>query len=177
MRKNRKLIFAILAILIAVIIWGIDLYASTPRLPQWEKEKVEEAYYAVSPAPPLIWYDENGYTEEKFVYRYIGTYDYCHAFLEIGDNTNAIFEEIDLPYPICGLSRTVYYPVEADVVLYHTKKAFTYEEVSNYEDAGKVEGTYRLCYLASLKNRREWLTDAQLERLTQNIEKIAKAHN
>lgn len=180
MRKIREIVFVILAVLIAVvIILSIGFYAPTPILPRWEKEKIEEVYYGMwerrsLPAPPLVWYDKNGYVEEENVYRYIGTYGYCYAFLVTGDNINEIFEKVNIPYPIYGLSHMVYYPAEVDIVLYHTQKEFTYEEVYNFKG---VEGTYRLCYLASIENREEWLTDAQLERLTRDVEKIAKAHH
>ena len=177
----RKIIFSILVVLVAVVmIWCIVLYASTPRLSRREKEEIENIYYeswkqiSVPTVPSLVWYDENGHIEEENVFRYIGTYGDCFAFLVIGDNMNAIFENVDIPYSINGLSRTVYYPVEAEVALYHTKNEFTYDEIYNFEG---VEGKYRLCYLAGIKNREEWLTNEQLERLTQDVEKIAEAHN
>lgn len=174
--QNRRECFiaTVTSVLAVAIICLTFIYAATPRLPKWEKKKIE-AIYAEKWSPyPIVWYDENGYKEENGVWRYVGTYGECYALLCIGNNTDMIFEPVELPYKLFGLSYPVYYPVEADLILYHTKKAFTYEEIYDFEG---VEGTYRLCYLASIKNREEWITDAQLERLTRDIEKIAKDYN
>ena len=178
MKKYRDyIILALVIVLTAIILTDTFVYAFTPRLPKWEKEKIEAIYYeSWIPFPdrpelcPLIWYDENGGVEEEFVWRYIGTYGYCYAFLQIGDNENAIYEPVDIPYPIRGLTREVYYPIEAEVILYHTNREFTYAEVCSSDFDGE---TIKLWILNDMDNREEWLTDAQLERLTRDIEKIS----
>lgn len=182
MQKYWKWITAILAVLlVGLLIWFLVDYYSIPRLPNLEKDKIEAIYYeSWIPRPeypeqtPLIWYDENGGVEENFVWRYIGTYGDCYAFLQIGDNENAIYEPVDIPYPIRSLTRVVYYPIEADVILYHTNREFTYAEVCSSDFDGE---TIKLWTLNGMDNREEWLTDAQLERLTRDIEKISKVNN
>lgn len=169
MKSRRDRIIAIIASILAIIIVClIYIYASIPRLPPWEKERIE--LERTGPGP--IWYDENGYVEEPGVYRYIGTYGYCYAFLVIGDGTGATFDLIEGPFEVHGLSRSVYYPIDATVLLYHTKRTFTSGIDTPWET------TTRIRYLEAMgMDREEWLTDEQLERLTQDIEKIAKAHN
>ena len=182
MKKYWKPITVILAILlVAILIVGILLYYSVPRLSKKEKEKVEQAYFIATGSNeewykqnPIIWYDENGYVEENNVWRYLGVYGDCYAFLRIGDNINMFEKEIDLPWPIQGFDSPVYYPVEADVMLYHTKQAFTHEEVYG---TALSDYTYQLWNLYDVRNRNVLLTDAQLERLTRDIEKLAKAHD
>lgn len=174
---------AIVASVLAIAIVCLTfVYASTPRLPEWEKEKVKEAYFEewlgsnekYYDQLPFIWYDENAYKEDDFVWRYVGTYGDCYAFLWIGDHfVHPLSEQCELhkaPFPLAGLSRTVYYPAVGSVVLYHTKKEITYEEYGH-------EITKRLSTLAMLNNREEWISDWQLERLTQDIEKLAKSHD
>lgn len=187
MRKCWKWILVVIALLLTgVLIWFIFFYNSTPCFSDQEKKKIEEVYYERwIPIPdkpelyPLIWYDENGGVEEDGVWRYIGTYGDCYAFLKIGDNLTDMpsleHMYLDLPYLIPGLTSDVYYPIEADVVLYHTQKEFTYKaEYSDWEYTSRME---LLTEINSRDNREEWITDEQLEQLTNDIEAIAKAHN
>lgn len=172
----RKSTVAIVASILAVITFSlILLYASVPRLPKWEKEKVREAYNKQTIKPiPIVWYDENDYKEECDVFRYLGKFGDCYAFLQIGDNRNDMEGDAVLPYPLDGLSRTVYYHIEARIWLYHTKREFTWAEAHGLDF---IEGAVNLCELESLKNREEWLSDELLEELTQDIEEIAREHN
>ena len=187
MRKYWKWILVVIALLLTgVLIWFIFFYNSTPCFSDQEKKKIEEVYYERwIPIPdkpelyPLIWYDENGGVEEDGVWRYIGTYGDCYAFLVIGDNqtgmTSLEHMYVDLPYLLPGLTSDVYYPIEADIVLYHTQKEFTYKaEYSNWEYTSRMDP---LALIISRGNREEWISDKQLERLTKDIEEIAKAHN
>ena len=123
---------------------------------------------------PITWYDENGYNEERDVWRYVGKYGDCYAFLRIGDNKNLNGKPTPDPYPLRGLARTVFYPNEAEVYLYHTQRDFDIDE-------GYGIITTRIAELYELKmetqNREEWLTDEQLEQLTRDIEKLAKDYN
>ena len=182
MRKYWKwIIVAIALLLIGLLAWFLIDYFSIPRLPPWEKEKVEQAYFILTGSDeewyaqnPIIWYDENGYVEENKVWRYVGKYGDCYAFLRIGDNKNAHWEEVDIPCPVAGLDPPVYYPVQAFLYLYHTKRGFTYKEIRGCDG---TENIYQLWLLDSMRNREEWITDEQLEQLTRDIEKLAKAHN
>lgn len=173
MRTCWKWIFSVTIVLLAgLLIWLIFTYNPIPRLSKNEKANVEKAFsdqkMESSEGDTIIWYDENGYVEEEHVWRYIGTYGDCYAFLRIG------MEETSLPDLLQELSRDVYYPNHADVMLYHTKRTFTYSEVS----CGTTSSQERckLMCLDSIRNRDEWITDEQLEQLTRDIEKLAKAH-
>ena len=146
------------------------------------KEKVEREYYEVlwSGAKeyahkhnPLIWYEDNGYVEEEHVWRYIGKYGDCYAFLVIEDNIDGFGSPWEGPYPIEGLSREVIYPTnEACIMLYHTQKEFTYEQMWQFEF--ESDAKFKMYLLSEIKNREEWLTDAQFEQLTQDVEKLAE---
>ena len=186
MRKCWKWLIGLVALLlVGLLVWFLInfYYYSTKRLPPWEKEKVEREYYEVlwSGAKeyahkhnPLIWYEDNDYVEEEHVWRYIGTYGDCHAFLVIGDNTDVFWNQLEPPFPIEGLSRVVEYPAanQVRIMLYHTKKAFTYDQFAQL-DTG-YDYLYKMRYLDEIRNREEWLTDAQFEQLTQDVEKLAE---
>ena len=182
MKKYWKWILAVVALLlVGLLIWFLIDYYSIPRLPDSEKKKIEEIYYErLIPLPskpwlyPLVWYDENGGVEEEFVWRYIGTYGDCYAFLDIADNLSDVdgLTPMINPYPIHGFDREVYYPIEVNVVLYHIPGEIL------------VKGEYRdyatqVAYLEELKseyNREEWITDEQLEQLARDIEAISTAN-
>lgn len=182
MRKSHKILFAALVLLLlCLLVWSIFFYYSVPRLSRSEKELVWAEYfdrycqadmenYRVR---PLIWYDENGHVERENVWRYVGMYGDCYAFLQIGDNKD--FEGLpeEGPYPLLGLSRNVFYPNEAWVMLYHTKKEFTSDEAPWIVDGY----TIRIEWINMTKKGEKWITDEQLEQLTQDIEKIAKEYN
>ena len=182
MRKYWKWILSILALLlVGLLIWFIFFYRSTPHLSDQEKDKIEEVYNNTwflgseyVKTRPIVWYDENGGIEEDGVWRYVGTYGDCYAFLKIGDNFSdmTVYPPYTMPnpFPLDGLSHEVYYHTEANVVLYHTKKDFTIL-------VGDREYSGRLKDLREIDNREEWITDEQLERLTRDVEKIAAAHN
>ena len=177
--KHWKPIVSILAIvLVAVLVVGVFLHFSVPKLSQKEKEKVEQEYNENGDGKvfPIVWYDENGHVEEPYVWRYIGKYGDCYAFLKFGSGLGATGQRYEGFVVLYGLSRQVYYPVDADVVLFHTKRTFTY----TYTDVdASVKREVRWVTLESLgeKQRQEWLTDKQLEKLTRDVEKIAKEHN
>lgn len=183
LQKHRKPIFVILTLLlVSLLLWGIIYYNSVPRLSKTEKEKVKIEYYnrycagemGKYLANPITWYDENGNKEENNVWRYVGTYGDCYAFLVIGDNEDPLSADpFQLPYPLIGLSRNVYYPNEALVYLYHTKREFNSNEANWIIDGA----TIRMELIYMIDNREEWLTDEQLEQLTQDIERIAKEYN
>ena len=188
MRGYWKWLIGIAALLlVGLLVWLLInfYYFSTKRLPPWEKEKVEYEYYEVlwsskeeySRGYPLIWYEDNGYVEEEHVWRYVGTYGDCHAFLVIGDNTDVFWNQLEPPYPIEGLSRVVEYPAanQVRIMLYHTKKSFTYAQFAQI-DTGN-DKVFKMRYLDEIRNREEWLTDAQFEQLTCDVEKLAKEHS
>lgn len=158
--KNRKRILSILAIVLGVAVLGIIVYRCSNRLPKWEKEKVEKAFFEEWVADSsqlsndsLFWYDEGVDVEEleygQVVWRYIGTYGDCYALLLIEKDYSRVF-------------------------LYHTNKSFPYKEVSGYD---YFDTQCRLYEIAAIKNREEWITDAQLERLARDVEKIARESN
>ena len=181
MYKRRKWMLAFtLFLLIGLLIYPIVSYCSMPKLSRKEKKIVHQAYVDTRQfgseegwlkVCPLIWYDENGYAEEVNVWRYIGTYGDCYAFLVIGDDlvNGVIGVDIPKPYLLRGLSYDVYYPVEAEIYLYDTLgKLPTYTNSIN-------EIPVRLRSLYGFDDQK-WLTDAQLEQLTRDVEKIANQH-
>ena len=169
MRLNKKLIFAISAVLVVAIIYGIFLFAYTPSLPEREKVKIEALRSSI------IWYDENGHVEENNVMRYIGKYGDCYAFLQFGDGFDPLLQPVKLPFELLGLSYPVYYPKDAYIYLYHTKREFPYNEA--YNSMFSRDSTVRMMALVSIKNREEWISDWQLKRLTRDLERIAWLHN
>lgn len=174
------IIAILLAVIVGVLVWLIFFNNTVPSFTQKVKDTIKQVYLEewldsnenLYQVRPIIWYDENGNVEDNHVWRYIGTYGECYAFLKIGDNiNNGINWEVEIPYPVAGLSRKVYYPIEAEVVLYHSKRTFTEREVFG----GGSDERCSLWYLWQIDNRENWLTDAQLEQLTADIEKMANA--
>ena len=181
MKKCWKWLLAVVAILLAgLLIWFLVDYFSIARLPKWEKRKVEKVYFeeycggheGLYKSQPIIWYEDNAYVDEWGVWRYLGAYGECYAFLWIGDETNSLGEKMEA-FLIQGLAKEVYYPRYAAIMLYHRHKQFPYEEtLGNSFDDRMVS----MHYLHEINNREEWLTDKQLEKLTRDVEKIANQH-
>ena len=182
LRKYRALIIAVSAVVLAVaVIIGVgihhfnifhlaDEHEPVPALSAEEKEKVDAEVKGIK---ITSWYDENGYKEESGVWRYVGTYGDCYAFLMYELNITPIFDPITLPIELQGLSRPVAFHHNASVMLYHTKQAFAFSEIYGEGDNSRLQSW---AYLKHIANRNQWLTDAQLEELTRDIEKIAKSH-
>lgn len=195
MKKYWISIIAVLAVaVIGVGTWLFSLRDTDPQDTQESQDSQlqQSAQEEPSQIPPftdeikevikasnsrIIWYDENGNVEEPGVWRYIGTYGDCYAFLEIQSPIGATFDPIELPYDIQGLSRPVSYPQVASVVLYHTTREFTWNELHSRPDETGTFADYRtrMLWLDFAVNREDWLTDAQLEQLTADIEKMANA--
>ena len=170
MRKSWKwIIVAIALLLIGLLAWFLIDYFSVPRLPFWEKEEVLNVLneYTSTYYNDLFWYKDSGDIEEPGATRYIGTYGDCYAFLVIGSKTGATMEPYVGPVNVDGLTRDVYYPVNAYVVLYHTDPNFPtsqYRRVWYIKDEpSEYIGLY--------------ISDWQLERLTRDVEKLAKEHS
>lgn len=182
LRRCRKFIIVILVLLfVGLLLWGIFFYYSVPRLSKEEKKLVRAEYidrYCGGKMEtyleyPLIWYDENWYIEEDGVWRYVGTYGDCYAFIRIGDNVDVDMLAALNPYPMGGLARVVEYPNEAVVYLYHTKREFNSDEANWIVDGT----TIRMEMISGIMNLEQWITDEQLEQLTLDIEKIAKEYD
>lgn len=181
MKGKWKIVIAVSALLVGgLLVWLVFFCNIAPRLSPWMKNRVFNEYYedwydANAEACmewPLIWYDENGQVEGNYVWRYIGTYGDCHAFLNIFDFTNKILlSESFPPYRLEGFPRSVYYHLESNVVLYHTKRVFADQEARGFE---QNDGKCRMLRLQEIKNMEDWLTDSQLEELAKDIEAISK---
>ena len=174
MSKQGKIILAVLLCLSVsfLVVYAVANYKDTSTLSPELKEEIKVAYHKrmdpysdldVQDIPPLIWYDENGEVEEYMVWRYVGTYGDTVALLLIGNNQDMIFQPLEMPYLLTGLPRDVYYHVEADIFLYNTGAR---------KDFDKLAHLYDLEYY-NIK----WLSNAQLEQLTKDIEAISKANN
>ena len=155
-----------------------------PTLSKEEKEFVKMEYYDLKCGgkletylrQPIIWYDENGYVEEHHVWRYVGTYGDCYAFLVIGDNWD-LWGEITPgePYGLTRLEK-VFYHCEADVYLYHTKTEFTRDGRTTWIAEGN---NVRLADIVQINkiNLEEWITEEQLEQLREDIKALAPECN
>ena len=174
MSKQGKIILAVLLCLSVsfLVVYAVANYKDTSTLSAEQKEEIKVAYHKmyypdsdldVQDIPPLIWYDENGEVEEYMVWRYVGTYGDCVVCLRIGNNQDAIFRPLEMPYLMYDLPRDVYYHVEATVWVYNPQ---------GHEEFGKLLTVSDL-ELYGIK----WLSDAQLEQLTKDIEAISKAHD
>ena len=183
MKKKSKIIIGAILLLAVVFLVVYTLLAdkSPANLTEEQKKAVENAYFEewidsderYLAENPIIWYDENGGVEEPGVWRYIGTYGKCQAFLRILENSNGIEmppATFRIPFQVQGLSREVYYNEVVDVILYHTEKEFSYSEVLGMNYTGNI----RLWMLHDMDNREDWLTDDQLEQLTADVEKMAE---
>ena len=167
MKTRRGRIIAIVAavMVVAVLLHVGRVYGVYPRMTPWEKDEVLNVLNEYpSDYYDLFWYEDSGDMEEPGATQYIGTYGDCYAFFVIGSKTDSTLEPYEGPVQIDGLTREVYYPVNAHVVLYHTDPDFQYR---------------RVWYLHHYP--REWIgryiSDWQLERLTQDIEKLAEQHS
>ena len=174
MNKKEKIILAILLCLSVsfLIVYAVANYKDTSTLSDELKEEIRVAYYTqvryekdVEDLPRLNWFDENGHVEAYTVWRYVGTYGSCVALLFIEDNQDGVYQPLEMPYLLEGLSRDVYYPIEATVYLYNT--------------AGGIDYPYgNFTFLANLEYYNvKWLSNAQLAQLTRDIAEIAKAYN
>ena len=186
MKKYWKWILpAACLLVIALSVWFTVDYFSVPKWSQAAKERVKHTYIYTwnhySPKSvsegweerwfeqnPIIWYDEKGNAEGENVWRYIGTYGDCYAFLLIGEDVNRGIPEENLqkPYLLAGLSYDVYYPAEACVILYDAKGNLT-TRTSLFGEPARLQPLYQVC-------EDNWLTAKQLEQLTQDVEKIAE---
>ncbi len=110
---------------------------------------------------PLVWFDENGGKRDNRVFRFFGTYGDCIVLLRYGDNQTGLMTPVKLPCPLYGLSRDVYYPMECDIYLYHTKPNYPKHDMLG----APLASLYDLEY-----HKLKWLTDTQLEQLTNDLE-------
>ena len=159
------------AVLIVVLVCGSLLFhwisakGDFSPLTEEEKEAIEEAHQTEFPGLWYEWFEENGGKRApEGVYRYFGRYGDCIVMVRYGDGQNAVDTlqfPLNLPYKMRGLSRPVEYPVEADIYLYHTKP-------KRGDTVGLQAPITALYYLDMLDLK--WLTDAQLEQLTNDLE-------
>lgn len=176
---NKKLIVFATLIIVAAIATGSFLSGCRPSevdltsLSLEQKSEILEAYKIEMCGGefdkdgefyrrhPLVWFDENGGRRNADVFRYFGTYGDCIVLLRYGDNVTALFEPIKPPCPLYGLSRTVDFPIECEVILYHTNPNYPKHDAI----AAPITSLLNLEYL-----QLQWLTDAQLEQLTDDLE-------
>lgn len=117
---------------------------------------------------PLVWFDENGGKRDEDVFRYFGTYGDCIVMLRYGDNKDAISQPVKLPFPLYGLSRSIDFPMECDIILYNTNP----NHPTHSDLATPLTNLFTLEHL-----KLSWLTDAQLEQLTNDLENWIKKGN
>ncbi|MBQ7331410.1 MAG: hypothetical protein IJW94_06430 [Oscillospiraceae bacterium] len=172
---NKKIIRILTALsLILVTVVCFALFGQPKVLSPERKAEILEAYklewclgdlymdgymYRVS---PLVWFDENGGKRDPYVFRYFGTYGDCIVLLRYGDNQTSLWTPVDVPYQMRGLTRPVYFPMECDVYLYNTNPNYP---VYSHCLAPLTE----LYYVQEIMGV-SWLSEAQLKRLTNDLE-------
>ena len=174
MPKRWKWVAGISILVILCLLVGLSVFNnSVPRLSRREKNLVKAEFIATQyggdietyKKNAIIWYDENWHVEKNRVWRYIGTYGDCYAFLAFYDG---MLNPLPGPYELRGLSRSVLYPNKAYVFLYHTKEA-------------QVTAFGRTVRLAEIpipeEYRKKWITDEQWKQLTRDIVEIAREYN
>ena len=162
------------AVLIVVLVCGSLLFhwisakGDFSPLTEEEKEAIEEAHqteflgwWLDNDLYRLVWFEENGGKRNDGVYRYFGRYGDCIVMVRYGNGLDAVGWPLNLPGKLFGLSRPVEYPVEADIYLYHTKP-------KRGDTVGLQAPISSLYGLEILELK--WLTDAQLEQLTNDLE-------
>ncbi|MBQ7331411.1 MAG: hypothetical protein IJW94_06435 [Oscillospiraceae bacterium] len=172
MKKKIILIVAALLLIEAIAIC-FDLFAAPKALPPETKEEILQAYrlqvcrgnlensekhYRTM---KMVWFDENGGERDAGVFRYFGTYGDCIVLLRYGADKGCVYGPFKRSFPMRGLSRPVYYPMECDIFLYNTDPNYTKYRIlfAPLDSLGTVN------YL-----KLGWLTQAQVERLTDDLE-------
>ena len=167
MKSRRGRIIAIVAavLVIAMILHIGRVYGCYPKMTSWEKEKILNVLNEYSfDYYNLFWYEDNGFANEPGATRYIGTYGDCYAFLILGSGYMFPGFPYEGPVKIYGLSRDVYFPIHAYVVLYQTDPSFPRRRVWLLGDQTE-------------EVRRLYISDWQLERLTRDVEKLAEQYS
>ncbi len=178
----QKWMTIIALILVAVMTVCVVLYHSAyPQnhsLPLTERQKsdIEEACKATflyGTGDPFLerfsinWIEGYGGEYGKLQdFRYFGTYDDCVVLIWYYENIHpGIGLPMEPPFKVFGLSRSVEYPVTATIVLYNTSP--------NYPNSSDP-ALYLRAPFATLSDLEycgiTWLTNAQLERLTTDLE-------
>ncbi len=176
---DRKKVVILIAVVVLVIAVAVGWYLSagkTPALSKSMKAKIQEAHitnmggeeYYPDGYLKLVWFDENGGKRDYHVVRYFGTYGDCIVLLEYGNGKSATGQPIGLPTTLAGLTRPVKYPVDCDIILYNTNP--------NYTSWEYLLAPYTSLY-AVQNHKGAWLTDAQLEQLTCDLEAWVAAGN
>ena len=143
-------------------------------LPQTVKDEINRDFTnAYTFGGDIIWYDEYGSEDMINVWRYIGKYGDCYAFIWTYPHEQYL-GYVPEEYLLDGLFGEVMYPRNSRVMLYHTKQEFTFEEMYEGSAYGFPERSSHCGDLTYLKNRKKWLTDSQWVQLTRDIEKMAK---
>ncbi len=116
---------------------------------------------------PLVWLDENGGKREPGVTRYFGTYGECFVTITYDVNLDSHGSSRDGPWPVPGLPRRVDYPVNCYISLYNRNPNCK---------LGPYHGRFESLTIV-IRNDLNWLTDAQLEQLTDDLEAWLAAGN
>ena len=163
--ERKKGITCLCIIVLVMMVVGYFLSRNyTPYLSPQMKAEIEQEYRKNNgDYYPFIWYDENRGKREDHVYRYFGKYGDCFVILAYGNNQDMSMKPLKLPWPLGGLSRAVLVPIECDILLYNANpNCKTYD--TKYLKA-------RLANLRDVKgSEMNWITDAQLEQLTDDLE-------
>ena len=167
--ERKKGIIYLCIIVFAMMVVGFPLSAQGDFTPLTDAKKADfaEEYHRLMGNYELVWFDENGGKRDHLVHRYFGTYGDCYVLLRYM-KTNMLLEAVDGPYPLLGLTRLVVYPMGCEIYLYNTNR--------NCKKVEIIHARYYSLYYVQ-KRGLDWLTDAQLEQLTDDLEAWVAAGN
>ncbi len=159
--------------IIVLVMMAVGSYLSRgydpTKLSEATKAQISREYKRLSGRQQLVWFDENGGMRETHVHRYFGTYGNCVVMLVYQHNRDSLGNRIELPCAIGGLSYQVKVPTVCDVYLYNKNPNCRTEEI--------LLNT-RYMPLEMMKNAKlNWLTDAQIEQITREVEAWVAAGN
>lgn len=174
--ERKKVILSLSILLIVMIAVGYFLTRDyMPPLSKGMKAKVLEAYITemvggeehYNHTNRLVWFDENGGKRDRYVFRYFGTYGDCIVILRYGSGLTATGGPVKLPKTL-PLARPVQYPVDCSILLYNTNP--------DYPTDGRLAAPIT-SLINVIEKKLPWLTDAQFEQLTDDLEAwIAKGN-
>ena len=162
MEKKKGIIYLCIIVRVMMVVGSYLSRGYDPTmLSKATKAQISYEYKRLSGRQQIVWFDENGGEREVLVHRYFGTYGDCVVML-VYLGWDIIGNPMGLPRAIGGLSYPVKVPTVCDVYLYNKNP-----------NCKTIDIPLNIRYLPLEMMKREelnWLTDAQLEQLTSDVE-------
>ncbi len=172
MNRKKGIISLCIIVLVMMVVGSYLSRGYLPPAPDNLKREMLQELKRLCPnvtVEPYVWFDENGGKRDPGVCRYFGTYGDCAVILSYRDNSDYFGNPEDPPWPLLGLTRYVELPVKCAISL------FNYNADCKMPDSSVAS---RYCDLVYVKTAElEWLTDAQLEKLSKDLETWVAAGN